>query len=359
MNKLQYMGMLGVLLLCNSAYTQPVAGVDDAMIRRLGLVFQRVEQADISAGMEVPATVISSPYAAAAVTALFDGVMQRWDSEPGKQVSAGAVLGSVRSAEVLELQQQWLSANAEEAQSLAMLERDRNLFAEGIIAQSRLQVTELAWRNARVEQQGLAARLMTAGYTPELLQKLEQDASLLGIYMLTAPADGMVSHLHYRSGESFNTGDIIMSLTSNTLWVSAELPSALARDISSGQQLSLSGQPGELVVRMKEQALDLQAQTQGVLAEFTSDVSLQTGQIVRLVIPASRQGVLVPDDAVVHNGDETAVYIRTPNGIEQRNLELQALGGNYLATEGIQPGESVVVRGAALLKGITLGLGGE
>jgi cobalt-zinc-cadmium efflux system membrane fusion protein len=359
MNRLPTKAFILALLIGSNAGAQPLEGVNDSMIRRLGLVFQRVEQADISAGMEVPATVISSPFNAAAITALFDGVLQNWQAMPGEQVASGTLLGTVRSAEVLDIQQQWLSARAEEAQAQAMLARDRSLFEQGIIAQSRLQVTELAARNARVLQQGLAARLQTAGYDNADLQKLEQDGSLLGIYRLRAPADGMVSHLHYMSGESFSSGAEVVSLTSNTLWVSAELPSALAAEVSIGQQLSLSGQPANLVVRMKEQSLDLEAQTQGVLAEFTGDAALQTGQIVRLVIPASRQGVLVPDDAVVHNGDQTAIFVRTSDGIEQRNLELQALGGNYLAITGIQPGESVVVRGAAILKGIMLGLGGE
>jgi cobalt-zinc-cadmium efflux system membrane fusion protein len=359
MKRLHTTTFIAALLMVAHASAQPLAGVDDAMIRRLGLVFQRVEQADISAGMEVPATVISSPFNAAGVTALFDGVLRTWQAMPGQQVAAGTLLGTVHSPEVLEIQQQWLSARAEEAQAQAMLERDRNLFEQGIIAQSRLQVTELAYRNARVRQQSLAASLQTAGYESADLQKLEQDGSMLGIYRLRAPADGMVSHLHYLSGESFSSGEALVSLTSTTLWVSAELPSALAADVSTGQQLSLSGQSAGLVVRMKEQALDKQAQTQGVLAEFTTDVALQTGQIVRLVIPASRQGVLIPDDAVVHNGDQTAVFVRSTAGIEQRTLTLQPLGSNYLATEGIQAGESIVVRGAALLKGITLGLGGE
>jgi cobalt-zinc-cadmium efflux system membrane fusion protein len=359
MNRLHTKAFILALLIGSNAGAQTIEGVNESMIRRLGLVFQRVEQADISAGMEVPATVISSPFNAASVTALFDGVLQTWQAMPGEQVAAGTLLGTVRSPEVLDIQQQWLSARAEEAQAQAMLDRDRSLFDQGIIAQSRLQVTELAARNARVLQQSLTARLQTAGYDTADLQKLEQEGSQLGIYRLRAPADGMISHLHYMSGESFTSGEEVVSLTSNTLWVSAELPSALAAEVSTGQQLGLSGQPANLVVRMKEQALDLEAQTQGVLAEFTGDVSLQTGQIVRLVIPASSQGVLVPDDAVVHNGDQTAVFVRTSDGIEQRTLELQALGGNYLATSGIQPGESVVVRGAAILKGIILGLGGE
>jgi hypothetical protein len=40
-------------------------------------------------------------------------------------------------------------------------------------------------------------------------------------------------------------------------------------------------------------------------------------------------------------------------------ITLQPLGADYLATTGVAAGEQVVVRGASVLKGITLGLGGE
>jgi hypothetical protein len=45
--------------------------------------------------------------------------------------------------------------------------------------------------------------------------------------------------------------------------------------------------------------------------------------------------------------------------VESRVLDLQPFGSDYLAIAGIDAGAEVVVRGAALLKGIQLGLGGE
>ncbi len=83
------------------------------------------------------------------------------------------------------------------------------------------------------------------------------------------------------------------------------------------------------------------------------------GQLVTLRLAAGSTGVLVPADAVVRTGDASIVYVRQPGGVEARTLQLRVHGSDYLAESGVSAGEEVVVRGAALLKGIQLGLGGE
>ena len=67
--------------------------------------------------------------------------------------------------------------------------------------------------------------------------------------------------------------------------------------------------------------------------------------------------MLVPAAAVTHSGSDTTVYVRHADGVEARPISLLPLGNHYLATEGIAPGEELVIEGAALLKGIQIGLG--
>jgi len=67
--------------------------------------------------------------------------------------------------------------------------------------------------------------------------------------------------------------------------------------------------------------------------------------------------LLIPAAAVVHEGVESLVYVRNPNGVEVRALSLIPMGDAYLAISGIRAGEQILVKGAALVKGIQLGLG--
>src|SRR5690606_15381310 len=133
----------------------------------------------------------------------------------------------------------------------------------------------------------------------------------------------------------------------------------LAARVQPGDTLRLADRDATLVVRQKDRSLAAGSQTIGILAEFTSAIELLPGQIVSLQLPPQADGIVVPADAVVHNGNATTVFVRVPDGVESRLLDLQPIGTDYLAIDGLTAGEEVVVRGAALLKGITLGLGGE
>ena len=123
--------------------------------------------------------------------------------------------------------------------------------------------------------------------------------------------------------------------------------------------MQVEGISTPVVLRQIDRSMDLRSQTIGIKAEFSAPVTQQPGQIVKLVLSPGNTGWLVPAEAVVHNGNLTEVFVRTSAGIESRVLELVPAGSDYQATSGLNGDEVLVVRGAALLKGISLGLGGE
>jgi hypothetical protein len=107
--------------------------------------------------------------------------------------------------------------------------------------------------------------------------------------------------------------------------------------------------------------IDSSNQTIELFAEFDAVEDggrrFTTGQIISVVLPPSREGVLISDRAVVHSGNVATVYVRGPSGVEARELTLRSVGAQYLAESGIAAGEMVAIQGAAVLKGIQLGLG--
>ena len=151
--------LLFPLLFSLQIAAQDLLPLDAAMIRRLGLVFARVAAPDNQAGALSPARIISSPYLQSDIVARYSGVLSSWEVEPGQIVEADSLLGLVHSPEVLALQQNWLSARAEEQQNAALLQRDKQLFADGIIAASRLQLAEHEYNNARIRLQAAGRQL--------------------------------------------------------------------------------------------------------------------------------------------------------------------------------------------------------
>jgi cobalt-zinc-cadmium efflux system membrane fusion protein len=354
--------LIMLALLCGGTLplrAQQLIPLDAATLNRLGLVFMTVAAPDSSTGVRFPANVITSPRTESEVHALHGGVLESWQVQAGQQVATGEVLAIVRSAEVLSLQQDWVSAQASAQNATFALSRDQSLFDQGVIAQQRLQETTRQAGEARFRLQALQSALEQAGFSVQEQSVLQSDGRELGRYRIKAPLAGVVAHMDYRAGDMIDAGAAVVAVTGGTLWISAELPVALAARVSVGQTLRLADTSAALLVQQKEQALDARTQTVGVLAEFTEPVTLLPGQIVTLLLPPQPDGIVVPADAVVRNGADTVVFVKIAQGLESRVLTLQALGPDYLATSGLAAGDEVVVRGASIIKGITLGLGGE
>lgn len=348
-----------LLALTPALMAQEHIALDQDTSNRLGLVFMRLSAADSASGTRFPATVIASPHTASQVFALYEGVLQHWSVSPGTEVRAGDELAVLRSPAVLALQQEWVTATSVAEQAEVARERDQRLFAAGVIAEQRLRDSERRADAATFQRDSLASALAQAGYTGNALQALVRDRGSLGLYRVRAPQTGTVGSLGHRSGELIAASEPLLSLSDDERWLSAEVPAWVAARLVVGQPLGLVATAAELELRQWEQALDTRTQTVELLAAFTAPTDLLPGQVVTLLLPPREVGVLVPAEAVVHNGDETVLYVRVADGVEARTLELLPAGGDYLATAGLAPGDEVVVRGAALLKGMTLGLGGE
>lgn len=333
--------------------------LDAAATNRLGLMFATLAAPDAGDGAQFPARVSASPLEASELHAVHGGILEAWHVQPGDAVEAGAVVASLRSASALALQQDYVAAEAAQRQASFEHERDRRLFEQGIIAEQRLRETERRAREASFRLQAAELALAQTGFDPAGLTALREQGTALGIYRIRAPFAGTLAHLNHVAGDRVEEGDALATFAGERLWIRADLPASLATRVATGQRLRLVDGGAELVVRTKDGAVDAATQTVGVQAEFVDAVDLLPGQLVTLALPSQADGVLVPADAVVRSGSDMLVYVRRPDGVEARVVELQPLGANYLATHGLAAGDAVVVRGASLLKGITLGLGGE
>lgn len=348
-------------VMVTTAHAQSAITLTPDDLQRMAIVFAPVQAVAGSDGDRVPATVITPPNVSATLNALFEGQLQSWHVETGAEVSAGQLLATLRSEDLLQAQQVFLDALIALSHADAALARDQRLFDEGIIAGQRLQSSNRDRQLAGVAESSARRRLSSAGISPSELAALQSGSNSLGQYQLTAPAAGIVSERLVAAGAQIADGDALIALRSaDALWVSARVPARIAGNLTPGSSLTLADLPATLTLRQQDRQIDSTTQTVGILAEFDagSTTALMPGQMVTLVLPPSQRGVRVPAEAVVHSGEETTVYVRTASGAEARILQLTPSGRHYIAADGLAAGEDLVVQGAAVLKGIQLGLGG-
>lgn len=342
------------------AFGQNQISLDEADIQLLELEFAPVAVAERQLGVSLPGVVVSPPDASSLGISLYSGVLERWHAAPGEAVEAGAALATLRSVEVLEAQRHYQVANTELSLALQQFERDSQLFEAGIISRRRLLESETTLGGAQAALRSMESQLMAVGLRQTDLQALLAGEFDLGTFTIRAPAAATLSHRAYITGEHVPANAVVAELNGNDRpWLSVQVPARLSPLLELGGSLSTAASGYTLTLRQRDFNIDVLSQSVEVLAEFDGQVPVVPGQLQTVVLHPRPGAMLIPAAAVVHEGVESLVYVRIPNGVEVRPLSLIPMGDAYLATSGIQSGEQILVKGAALVKGIQLGLGSD
>lgn len=351
---------VALLSLALNLQAQELIELSGDEIVSLGIEFSQVDAINAQSGTQFPAIVVNSPNTVSTLTARFSGIVEQWYVELGATVESDQVIASIRSQNVMEIQNKWRLASSALAQAELDLARDKDLLAAGIISQIRLQQTQTVYDQSLIEANLTAEQLAWAGYPKRASDTIQEGVNETGLYLLRAPVSGVMAQRTANVGDYINVNSVIATLNRDSLgWLQAKLPAHIAALLPIGHPLMISGSGETLILKQKDLAVDVTTQTVNIFAQFTDPVNYMTGRVLTLLLPPLQQGLLVPASAVVHSVDETTLYVQIPTGVEARTLPMQAIGADYLVTDGLQIGDLVVTQGASVLKGIQLGLGSE
>ncbi len=355
-----------IMVLCLSltaaammARAQEIIALSEDDSARLGLVFAPAMEMDGASGSSYPGMVVNAPDSAAGLVSLHEGIVESWSRMPGDSIQAGEPLLILRSQTLMALQQHWIDSGIALESAQFALQKDQSLFNEGVISRQRLSQTQRQHDQASSSERTAREQLARAGFDAASLTRLRQSGEGLGLYPIRAPATGELLNRMVNVGDQVAAQQVVGNLRSgDRQWLRVEIPATLAVTLRLGQTLSTSAGASTLSLRQIPRQVEARRQTVMIMAEFDDDVPYLPGQAMPVLVPPGGGGVLVPASAVVYNGLETTVYVASSEGVEARVLSLLPVGADYLAVQGLQAGEQVVVSGASLLKGIQLGLGG-
>ena len=251
---------------------------------------------------------------------------------PGDAVKKGQVLARLSSTQALELQRDALQAGSQAALLQQNLKRDEQLFAEGLIAESRLQATRAAATQANAlageRRQGLALAGATTG-------------KVGGFLALTATIDGVVLEQSAQLGQRVEAATPIYHIAQlSPLWLEIQAPVDFAATLKIGTAVKVadSGASGSLIGIGR--AVDAASQTVLLRAEVSGGAeSLRPGQVVAVEIAGGAQrGQTLPASAVIRNEGQPLVFVQLGGGDPARRFEARPV--QVIS----QSGELVVVR---------------
>lgn len=341
-----------------SAAQQQAAGVQTQVLK--------LQAGAAAQDMVLQGTVVLPPQATQVLSATVTAVVQELRVAPGQTLKAGQVVARLMSPQVLEWQREWLQAQAQAQLASSKRQRDEKLFAEGIIAEQRVQESRSLDQMAQWTLQERTQALRLAGADtrqPQLQPEL----------LLPTPFAGTVLEVLASPGQRLEAGMPILKLARAGAWsIELQATPEQARLLRVGDRLSLPGCQGQ--ARVVSVAPQVSADNQAVLvrADFNApdpakDACLRLNQFIQVQVKGSSpskspgqapDSLWLPTSAVVQQGGQPHVFVRTAQGFALQPVTLGAGQGDQRPVlGGIAAGAEVVVKGTAALKGAWQGLG--
>lgn len=284
--------------------------------------------------------------ASARVVVPYAGVVTRLLVDEGAMVERGQALASIQSREALAAQAALISARSDALAAASQARRDRELLAAGVVPAARDEQSRAraaAAQGVLQQAEGAMAHL-----------RMAQDG-MPGEYIVTAPMSGQVLRRDVDTGQAVDAlASAFLIARPGPLDVRFNLPVQYRTEIALGQTLHLaSGE--DAVVQAIGADTDAATQSLRVRARLASPGGVVAGQqfAVTLQVPAPQGSLRVPGLAVLPAGASHRVYRIDAGRVDA--VEVQRVLGSdgehaVIQAAGLQPGQSVVSRGTALLK---------
>ena len=363
-----------------------VVEVPAAAQRNAGLQTLTVTRSVLPATIEVTGVVAPVESRVAHVRPLARGIVESIGVTLGARVTQGQTLVTYDNIELGELVGSYLSEVAALRQAEADLEvrqqalqRAEDLIKLEAVAQQTLEQRRAEFKNA---QAGIASQKARVAKVEEQIHRFglsEADLARLSPEegggedgrntghrtashsVLRAPFTGIVTKFDVAAGEFVDPTSELMTISDlSTVWVQADVyEKDLAKvKLNSDVNMRVDAYPDRIFVgRLTyiSDIIDPQTRTAKVRCVIANpDGALKLDMFVKVAVATtdSREGIVVPADAIQQIDGTSVVFVRqTPERFVRRNVTLGVSAGDVVEVNaGLQGGEVIAGAGSFYLK---------
>jgi membrane fusion protein, heavy metal efflux system len=363
-------GACAVAVLVSLAFT-PASAADEfnvspAQMQSLGVQVRKLDKPAAIEGVTLSARVALPPRQDQVLSAPVAGVVDQLLVSDNDSVKTGQPLLRLTGPELGELQLKLIEAGSRSRLSAATLQRERQLFSEGVVPERRVLEAQAAAAEDDARRRHAEAALRLAGLDAAAIRKVAEGEPVGAALVLRAPSDGVVSDLKVKPGQRVSAAEALLHVADmRRLWIDVQVP--LARQ---GELRLAKGTPLAVVGRdLRATALSVSSgagdnQTLTLRAELAPGASgLRVGEFLQVKVPfaAAKDGAAwaVPLGAVMRDGDKAYVFVRTAKGFVARPVTVLASAGQDVNVQGeLQAGQEIATTSVIALKAAWQGKGG-
>lgn len=281
-----------------------------------------------------------------------DGYLTKINVHSGDRVVAGQVLMEIdpaRQEATVETQ----AATEKQKEALykynqTEVERQRGLYAAGVISRDALDQAEQAYSNSK------------ADYESSIASRITQEKQL-GYYTIRAPFDGVVGDIPPHLGDYVSASTLLTTVDENRdLEAYIYIPTERVSEVRMGLGVDILDNGGNLIEHTAIDFISPQVdnQLQGILVKapvHSVQALVRNAQLVKArVVWSTSPTPVVPVLAVTRLGSQAFVYVAQDKDgkyiARQVNVQLgDTVGNDYAVLDGLQNGEKVIVSGTQFL----------
>ena len=355
-----------------SAHAADEFAFTPAQMQGLGITLQRLDKPAGIQGQAYPARVVLPPSQEQVVSAPLAGLVDRVLVGENDTVKSGQPLLRLISPELGELQLKLLEASSKSRLSQKTAQRERLLFAEGIIPERRVQEADGAVEGDRARVQQAEAALRLAGVDAASVRKVAAGGALQDGLTVYAKAAGTVMSLDVKAGQRVAQAGALMRLAdTRQLWLDIQLPADRRSQVAiKGGQITVVGR-NATATPLSLGSMVSDSQTVTLRAQVTKGTTLlRPGEYVQVQVPfataatsastgSGNESWPVPVASVVRQGDKAYVFVRTPKGfLAQQVTVLNSAGASVQVQGPLKVGQDIAVTSVIALKAAWLGKSG-
>ncbi len=245
------------------------------------------------------------------------------------------------------------------------LQRERQLFSEGIVPERRVHEAESAAAEDAARRQQAESALRMAGLDEAVIRRVAEGGKADTTLTVRSHAAGKVSELKIRPGQRVAQADALMHVAdTRRLWLDIQIPLARQNEVAQAKGVPVTVIGREVrgtVASFGAAAADNQTLTLRV--DVTQGAALlRVGEFVQVQVPFASTGDAwpVPLQAVMRDGDKAYVFVRTAKGFVAKPVTVRASAGQSIHVRGdLQAGQEIASTSVIALKAAWQGKGGS
>jgi membrane fusion protein, heavy metal efflux system len=330
--------------------------MDERAMRAAGVAVGPIQKEQGGADFALPGNIVIPPSQVHVLAAPAAGLVEALLVSADEQAKTGQAMAVLRSPVIVEAQQLFLAAIADEALAADRLRRTQLLIEGKAIPERELNVAqaEAARAKARLDERTQILSLMELSEAQ--IAELRKNRRIIPTVTLFSPINGTVVKRHTSPGERTDAAAPLFTIAElDPLWVELQVPAARLPNLSVGSEVSLPAQGTKGKIIRIGRTVDPATQSAVAVAEIRGDGgSVWPGLAVGVTVIVGSQITgsdwSVPPPSVVRHKDRNWVFIRVPEGFRAVPVQVvsESPRGSWIRAE-FAPDDKVATGGIIAL----------